>query len=82
MLAARFSREALHGVRWRTADAATVVNDTSEQLTLRTTGSTKALAPLDLAAEPEVRAVVDAIEADELVTRSDEAAGRAATTST
>lgn len=66
VLAARFHREALRGVQWATAGAHTVVNDASEQLTVRTAGAAKELVAIDLAAEPDIRAVVDAIDAGEL----------------
>lgn len=66
VLGARFSRRALQGVRWSDADASMVVNDTSEELTLKQFGPSKALAALDLNTEPDIAAVVSAIDVDDL----------------
>lgn len=66
VLAARFARQALRGVQWAAAGAHTVVNDASEQLTLRELGAAKELAAINLAAEPDIRAVVEAIDVGEL----------------
>ncbi|MET8845388.1 ribosomal protein L7/L12 [Amycolatopsis sp. NPDC004625] len=66
VLGARFSREALVGVRWDTADAVTVVNDTHDQLQVRFTGPSREITPLELAGEPDLAAVVAAVDLDEL----------------
>jgi hypothetical protein len=67
LLGARFARAALDGVQWATADAAVVVNDTSTELTARFVGPSKEFTALDLAAEPDLVAVVAAVDLDELI---------------
>jgi hypothetical protein len=66
LVGARFARTALDGVQWSTADAAVVVNDTSTELTARFAGPSKEFAALDLAAEPDLAAVIAAVDLDEL----------------
>ena len=66
LLGARFARTALEGVQWATADAAVVVNDTSTELTVRFSGPSKEFTAVDLAAEPELAAVIAAVDLDEL----------------
>jgi hypothetical protein len=66
LLGARFARVALDGVLWATTDAAVVVNDTSTELTARFSGPSKEFAALDLAAEPDLAAVVAAVDLEEL----------------
>lgn len=66
LLGARFARVALDGVQWAAADASVVVNDTSTERTARFMGPSKELAALDLAAEPDLAAVVAAVDLDEL----------------
>lgn len=66
LLGARFARVALDGVQWASADASVVVNDTSTERTARFVGPSKELTALDLAAEPDLAAVVAAVDLDEL----------------
>jgi hypothetical protein len=66
VLAAGFTRSALKGVRWADADAAQVVNETSDELVTRPFGATKELVALDLTKEPEIAAVLDAVDPAEL----------------
>lgn len=66
LLGARFARAALNGVQWATADAAVVLNDTSTELTARFNGPSKEFTALDLAAEPDLAAVMAAVDLDEL----------------
>ena len=66
LLGARFARAALDGVQWASADAYVVVNDTSTERTARFAGPSKEFAALDLAAEPELAAVVAAVDLEEL----------------
>lgn len=54
MLAGRFERRSFDGVRWDSADAATVVNDTAGNLLLNQKGATREPYPLDLRAEPSI----------------------------
>jgi hypothetical protein len=67
VLGARFARTALVGVRWADADASVVVNDTSEHLTVNQVGPSKEFGALDLSAEPDIAAVVAAVDVDDLV---------------
>lgn len=66
VLAARFPRTALDGVAWQTADAHVVLNETNDDIRVRFTSSSKELAPLDLSAEPEIAALLDAVDYDDL----------------
>ena len=66
LLAARFSRSSLDGVHWDTADAARIVNDVSTDRLLNQAGRTKALTAIDLTDEPELAALIDAVDLDDL----------------
>lgn len=66
LLAASFDRGAFDGVQWSDADAAQVVNDTSTDLRINQKGAAKELVPLDLAGEPDLAAVVDAVDIEDL----------------
>jgi hypothetical protein len=61
ILAARLGRAALSGVRWTNADALTILNEISSELITRSTGPSKAFAPLDLKTEPEVARLIDLV---------------------
>ncbi len=62
ILAARFDRQRLKGVRWAGVDASTVMRDVALEANARTVGPSKELAALDLSSEPELRALIDAFE--------------------
>jgi hypothetical protein len=62
LLAARFTRSALSGVRWDLADAARIVNDTATDLHIRQRGQTSELLPLDLSDEPALAALLAACD--------------------
>ncbi len=66
VLAARFSRESLYGVQWDVADAATIVNDASDELQVKMTGPSQQLTALSMSAEPDLAAVIAAVDLDEL----------------
>ncbi|WP_331661817.1 hypothetical protein [Amycolatopsis sp.] len=51
---ARFSRESLYGVQWDVADAATIVNDASDELRVRISGPSQQLTALSMSAEPDL----------------------------
>lgn len=68
LLGARFARTALDGVRWADADSTIVVNDISTELLARFVGPSKEFAPLDLRAEPDLAAVVTAVDLEALTT--------------
>ena len=70
LLAAVFTRHALHGIQWQSADAATIVQDASAELRIRQ-GATSELRPLDLSNEPGLAALLHAVDLEEL----DQAAG-------
>jgi hypothetical protein len=61
LLAARFTRERMNGVRWNAADAATILQGISDELVIRAAGASKTLAPLDLKTEPDIAHLLDAI---------------------
>ncbi|MFI7643685.1 hypothetical protein [Nonomuraea sp. NPDC049400] len=68
MLAGRFERSSFDGVRWDAVDAATVVNDTVGNLMINQKGSAREPCPLDLRFEPELQALVNAVDITELTT--------------
>jgi hypothetical protein len=63
VLAARFDRRALDGVRWHSVDAAVIVNDVSAECVLDLDGRGE-LRPVDLAAEPALRTLIEAADLD------------------
>ncbi|GII96803.1 hypothetical protein [Sinosporangium siamense] len=69
MLAGRFKRHSLEGVRWNPADAATVVNNIADHLLFNPKGTAKEPHPLDLYTEPELQALVNAVDLRELTAR-------------
>jgi hypothetical protein len=66
VLGARFARVALGGVRWADADASVVVNDTSEDLTVKQAGPSKDLGALDLSAETDIASLVATVDIEDL----------------
>jgi hypothetical protein len=69
MLAGRFERRSFDGVRWDAVNAATVVNDTGDNLMINQKGAAKEAYPLDLRFEPELQALVNAVDVPELTAR-------------
>jgi hypothetical protein len=66
VLAAMFSRHRLDGVQWDVADAHTIVNDTSDELIAKQVGASKELGVIDVSSEPDLAALIDAVDIDEL----------------
>lgn len=66
LIAAKFERPRLDGVQWATADSITILNGASSELVLTQVGVTKAMGPLSLHDEPELRAMLAAIDFGEL----------------
>jgi len=63
LMAARFSREALEGVRWADSDANRIVNDASTDLLVNPGGRSKELTPIDMAAKPALAQLVAKVDA-------------------
>jgi hypothetical protein len=61
ILAAQIPRAALNGVQWTKADAFSILNKISSELLTRTAGPSKAFAPLDLKAEPEIAHLIQLV---------------------
>jgi hypothetical protein len=70
LLAAKFDRQALLGVRWDSADAVQIVNDVAAEKVLSQRGRTKELSPLDLTGEPEIAKLIGAVDVAELATQN------------
>ncbi|MCO1597645.1 DUF4236 domain-containing protein [Micromonospora sp. RHAY321] len=66
LLAVKFDRQALNGVQWQTADAARIVIDTSTELILNHRARTGELQPLNLATEPALAELLNAVDLAEL----------------
>jgi hypothetical protein len=64
LLAAKFERSALDGVKWDSVDAVTIVDDVSTECANNLHGTE--LRPVDLAAEPALRSLIEAADLDEL----------------
>lgn len=69
LLAGRWSRQALQGVAWSSAHAGTVAQDTASELVLKLRGG-KALQPLDLDAQPGIRALLGVVDVAELTAQA------------
>ena len=67
LVTARFTRAALRGIRWSDADAAQVVNDAAAEATFVQKGATKELTPIDLSKEPDLQALVEAVDFEDLL---------------
>jgi hypothetical protein len=65
VLAGRWTRHSLDRARWDTTDARTVAEDTAAEL-LFDFRAGRSLQPLDLMAQPDVRRLVDVVDADHL----------------
>jgi hypothetical protein len=65
VLAGQWRRSAFDGVQWRTADAATVAQDTASELLIKLRGG-KELQPLDLSDQPGIRALLQIVDVAEL----------------
>lgn len=59
-------RQALDGIRWHEADAIDILNAAAHESLIVQKGRSKELAPVDLAAEPDIAALVQAVDLDEL----------------
>lgn len=66
ILAVRFDRKALDGVQWARADAADVVRDAGTEHALNVKGQAKKLQPIDLTKEPELAALLEHVDVDDL----------------
>ncbi|MFU8876332.1 DUF4236 domain-containing protein [Micromonospora sp. SL4-19] len=75
LLAAKLDRSALNGVRWDAADAAAIINDTNSQLLLNPRTRTGELLPLDLATEPALTELINAVDLAELAAAPSEIKG-------
>jgi hypothetical protein len=65
LLGAVFARDALQGIQWQSADAATIVQDASAELRIRQ-GASNELRPLDLSNETALAALLQAVDLEEL----------------
>jgi hypothetical protein len=66
LIAARIERERLNGVQWGSAESVRILNDVTSELQLKQVGAAKTLTPLPLEDEPELRALLNAIDYEEL----------------
>lgn len=66
LMAGRCERSALDGVRWKDANSTRIVNDCITEKVVLQKGATSALQPVPMTKEPELQALVDAIDLEEL----------------
>ena len=70
LMAARFERARLAEVRWDQATALQIVDHTSTELVVKPHKATNQLQPIDLVGEPAIRAMLQRLEVDDLVSRA------------
>jgi hypothetical protein len=68
VLAARFERRLLDGVRWDAADAMVIVNDVSADRIFNQRGRSQELVPIDVVNEPALALLIQAVDLDDLMT--------------
>jgi hypothetical protein len=66
LAAVSVDRMALRGVRWNDADAIDIINAVAREKLLKQSGRSKELVPVDLAGEPEIAALVNIVDFEEL----------------
>ncbi|MBB5868586.1 hypothetical protein F4553_001965 [Allocatelliglobosispora scoriae] len=66
LVAARVARASLLGVHWNDADAVDILNAIALEKLLAQAGRSKELAPVDLTAEPDITALVGAVDLEGL----------------
>lgn len=65
LLAVTLIRAGLEGVEWSTAPAAEIIQQAGSDLSTQVAGRTRHLEPLDLSAEPELSALLKAVDAED-----------------
>ncbi|GIF63946.1 hypothetical protein Ais01nite_19810 [Asanoa ishikariensis] len=66
LVAVSVARRALEGVRWRDADAVDILNAAAHEKLMAQKGRSKELSPLDLSYEPDITALINAVDLEEL----------------
>jgi hypothetical protein len=66
LAAAMFTRKTLDGVRWDTANAATIFNDVSTEKLFKQVGTAGELKPVSLQGEPDLQALLATVDLSEL----------------
>jgi len=67
VMATLFTRAALEGIDWQSADAPQVIADAATEALIQLRGAAKNLVPLDLASEPELTALLDLVDLSAMV---------------
>jgi hypothetical protein len=67
LMAARVPHEALAGIRWADSDAPAILNAIATEQLLTQKGRAKELHPIDLSSEPDLAALVYAVDLDSMV---------------
>jgi hypothetical protein len=67
LLAAHFTRAALDNIRWADVTSLEVIDQASRDTLVNFRGAAREMMPLDLANEPDIRAVVTSVDLEELV---------------
>lgn len=70
VLAARIERRQLEGIKWDEASALDIMRDVPTQALVNVRKAANELRPLDLRSEPDLAAVLDAVELDDLIPQS------------
>jgi hypothetical protein len=67
LIAARLERDRLTGVRWGTTEASNILAGASSELLINQKGATRALNPISLSREPEIGALLDSVDLEDLL---------------
>jgi hypothetical protein len=70
LAAVSVTRRALDGVRWHDADAIDILNAAAHEKLMLQKGRTNELSPLDLTGEPDIIALIHAVDLEELAAES------------
>lgn len=66
LAAVSVTRRALEGVRWHDADTVDILNAAAHEKVMNQKGRSKELSPLDLTNEPEISALLNAVDLEDL----------------
>jgi len=66
LAAVNITRQALQGVRWNDANAVDILNTVAREKLVNLTGRSKDLAPVELVTEPDIAALIKAVDLEEL----------------
>jgi hypothetical protein len=66
IMAIRLTRKSLEGIRWQEAHSPDIVGDAADELLWNPRGVNKQITPIDLADQPDIRRLIDAVDLEDL----------------